>query len=211
MVDTTTYTTDTNTHVEYRVDAHYLDDQSADHQQHAVCVLQLERWRHDLALGDRFGRYHQLHRQFRVSAFANGYEHYRAITISHTQVAANQTNFPVLVTGTFPYLATLANGGFLQNANGYDAIFTSDMAGSNLLNWEVEQYSPVDGTATYWVKVPNLSSTTDTTIYLYYDNPAITTFQGNKTGTWDSNFIAVYHASDNAANQTVSDSTGQRQ
>jgi YD repeat-containing protein len=59
----------------------------------------------------------------------------------------------------------------------------------------------------YWVKVPRVSHTTDTTIYLCYGNSAITTDQSTKTSVWDSNFKAVYHLDDQAANTSVIDST----
>ena len=138
---------------------------------------------------------------------ALSFGHSRPITISHSQVPAGQNSFPVLIQGTFAYLANTANGGFVQNANGYDILFTSDSAGANLLNWEVESYSPVTGKATFWVKVPNLASATDTTIYLHYGNPGVQSFLGNAAGTWDSNFAAVYHMSDNAPTPAVFDST----
>ena len=54
----------------------------------------------------------------------------RSLTIAHSLVAnSDQSNFPVLLTGTYPFLATTAYGGKVQNANGYDVIFTSDAAG----------------------------------------------------------------------------------
>ena len=54
----------------------------------------------------------------------------RAITISHTQVPnTDQTNFPVLISlpaNTYSDLKTMANGGSVTSANGYDILFTSD-------------------------------------------------------------------------------------
>jgi YD repeat-containing protein len=42
----------------------------------------------------------------------NGYAYQRSITIDHTIVPnTNQSNFPVLIRGTYSYLATVANGG----------------------------------------------------------------------------------------------------
>jgi hypothetical protein len=61
----------------------------------------------------------------------------RSITIDHTKVLnSDQTDFAVLVSGIYPSLATTANGGHLQNGNGYDIIFTSDAAGQNVLSYE---------------------------------------------------------------------------
>ncbi|MDP8990037.1 MAG: DUF2341 domain-containing protein [Acidobacteriota bacterium] len=125
---------------------------------------------------------------------ANGYAYKRTITIAHSQVSGtNQSNFPVLFTGVYPYLADVAGGGHVQSPNGYDIIFTSDSGGSQPLSWELESYNPATGAATFWVRVPTLSSTVDTTIYQFYGNPSVTTFQGNPTGTWDSSYQGVWH------------------
>ncbi|MFZ3200173.1 MAG: hypothetical protein WA175_03375, partial [Candidatus Acidiferrales bacterium] len=79
----------------------------------------------------------------RAQSWSNGYTYRSAITISHAMVPnTDQVNFPVLVSGTYPYLATTANGGNVTNANGYDIFFTSDAAGSNILPFEQESYSP---------------------------------------------------------------------
>lgn len=124
----------------------------------------------------------------------SGYGFYRAITIDHNQVPnTDQTDFPVLVAGTFSYLATVANGGKVVNPNGYDIVFT-DATGTQFLNWEIESYDPMSGTIAFWVRAPTLSHTADTVLYMYYGNSAISAFQGGSTGSvWDSNYLAVYH------------------
>lgn len=131
----------------------------------------------------------------------------RTVTVDHTKVRnSDQANFPVLVSGTYPYLATQANGGHVQNPNGYDIIFTSDSAGQQLLNWQMESYNAASGAIAFWVQVPTVSHTTDTLFYMFYGNAAISTFQGNASGTWDSNFNSVYHLA-NGSTLSVKDST----
>jgi hypothetical protein len=138
----------------------------------------------------------------------NGYEYRRAITISYTQVSnTDQTNFPVLVSGTYAYLATIANGGHVTSANGYDIIFTSDPGGATLLAFEQESYNPLTGNINYWVKLPDVSHTTNTVFYMFYGNPSVIMSQSNKSAVWDSNYLGVWHMSDAAANTTVADST----
>ena len=44
-----------------------------------------------------------------------------------------------------------------------------------------------------WVNVATLSHTTDTVIYLFYGNSSVTTDQSNAGGTWNSNFMGVWH------------------
>jgi RHS repeat-associated protein len=134
----------------------------------------------------------------------------RTIVIDHTKVAnTDQADFPILISGTYSALATAANGGKVQNANGYDIVFTSDPAGTTKLDYEIESYDPTSGTINAWVRIPTLSHTTDTVIYLNYGNSAITTSQQNKAGVWDANYKGVWHltggtsvsAEDSTANQ----------
>lgn len=74
-----------------------------------------------------------------AQGWSNGYASRRAVTIDHTKVPnTDQTNFPMLFSGTYPYLATSGNGGGVTNSNGYDIIFTSDAAGASLLPFEQE-------------------------------------------------------------------------
>ena len=122
------------------------------------------------------------------------YSHVRAIVIDHTKVPnTDQVNFPVLFSGTYSYLATVANGGYVQSPEGYDIVFTSDMAGTNKLDHEVESYDPTTGAITAWVRIPTLSHTADTVIYLNYGSSAIAASQENPTGVWDSSYEGVWH------------------
>ena len=64
------------------------------------------------------------------------FSYYRTITVPHSSVPSNQTDFPIFFIGTFSYLATVANGGKVQSSSGYDIVFTSDLAGTSPLNFE---------------------------------------------------------------------------
>ena len=85
--------------------------------------------------------------------------------------------------------------------------FIRILPGSTKLKWEIEKYDPDDGQLIAWVKIPTLSSTTDTSFYLFYGDPSITSDQSDRVNTWDSNFKAVYHLG-NGTTLTASDSTG---
>ena len=129
-----------------------------------------------------------------LSSWSNGYAYRRAITIAHTQVPnTDQLNFPVLIAGTYAYLANAASGGCVSNANGYDIVFTSDAGGNTPLPYERESYSGSTGAVDLWVQVPVVSHTSDTVIYMFYGNSSVTSDQSNHAGTWDSNFKAVWH------------------
>ncbi len=131
------------------------------------------------------------------SVSSSGYSFYRTITIDHTKCGAtNSTDFPVLVSGTYTYLKTVGNGGLVTNASGYDIAFYADSAGASILDFELVYYDATTGTVEFWVRVPTVSHTVDTVIYMFYANPSISTYQGNTNGTWNSGFGGVYHLPD---------------
>jgi hypothetical protein len=111
----------------------------------------------------------------------------KAIVIPRTNVVADLTNFPVLISFTDSHL-----GGAAQT-NGADLRFTSS-DGTNRLAHEIESYSNSNGTLAAWVNVPLLSSTTDTTLFLYYGNASATN-QQNAGGVWNADYKAVWHLS----------------
>ena len=142
---------------------------------------------------------------FTVADPAAGY--YRAVTIPYSQVPnTDQVNFPVLISGTYPFLANQANGGRVLNSNGDDIIFTSDAAGQNLLNFEVESYNSTSGAVVFWVCVPLLSHTVNTTIYIWYGIPGLNNNQANPSGVWDNNYVGVWHLP-NGVTLSANDST----
>jgi len=83
----------------------------------------------------------------------------------------------------------------VKNSSGYDIIFTTDSACTNLLTWEMENYVASTGEFEAWVTNTStaLSHSSNTTIYMCYGNPSIATFQSTASSVWDSNYKAVYH------------------
>ncbi len=118
---------------------------------------------------------------------------------------------PVLISITSDTdLRTTGNGGHVQSASGYDIIFTD--ASGTVLDHEVERYTANTGELVAWVRVPTLSYSSNTTLYLYYGNSGISTSQENKTGVWDDNYKGVWHLKETGLNGTtgeVKDSTSQ--
>lgn len=125
------------------------------------------------------------------------WQYRKSITINHAMVSANLTNFPVLISITDSNLITHAQ------SNGNDIAF-ADGSG-NKLNHEIEFFNSATGRLVAWVKVPSLSSVSDTVLYMYYGNPSATN-QQNVTGTWDSNYVMVQHLAQASGN--FIDSTG---
>lgn len=135
-----------------------------------------------------------------ASAWSNGYTYCRPVVIDKTKVPSTQTNFAVMVSSTVATWKTAANSGHVQNtvtSDGIsvpaDFIVTSDNAGTTLIAWEFEQYTATTGQAIFWVNIASVSSAADTEFYVFYGNAAVSTFQGNINGTWDANYLGVWH------------------
>ena len=149
--------------------------------------------------------------------FSLGWGYRKQIIIDHTKVAADQTNFPVLINTIDPNWKSTGNGGHVGQTDGGDLLFTS-ADGSTKYDYDLEKYDPTTGEVVAWVRVPTLSSSTDTTIGLYYGNAGAAD-QWNPTGVWAANYNGVWHlgegtstaagfykdATSNAKNGTLTD------
>jgi hypothetical protein len=149
--------------------------------------------------------------QFGASAPTQGWgyaswSYRKKITIDYTKVAtSSQTNFPVLISTTDTSWKNTTNGGHVGQADGGDILFTlSD--GVTKLSHEIESYASSTGALVAWVKIPTLSATANTEIYMYYGNASCAD-QWDPTNVWDSNFKMVQHLKDGADTSHVSDST----
>ena len=117
----------------------------------------------------------------------------KAVTIDHTKVSGGSSlaNFGVLFSTTDPNLKTVANGGSVGKADGTDILFTAG-DGTTRLDHELERYNALTGEVIAWVRIPSLSNTTDTGLYIYYGNAAAAN-QQNPTGVWDSSYKGIWH------------------
>ncbi|MBL0214379.1 MAG: DUF2341 domain-containing protein [Myxococcales bacterium] len=111
----------------------------------------------------------------------------KTITIDNTKVAAGpHLGFPVLISlPTDPDLAADAS------ADGGDIMFIAD-DGVTRLPYQRQRFVKSTGELIAWVRVPSLSSTATTTLYLYYGNPAATD-QSNAAATWNATYRGVWH------------------
>lgn len=133
-----------------------------------------------------------------VQSSFGAYTYSRTVTINHLLVPnTNQADFPVLVSGTYSYLATVGNGGHVQNASGYDiGFFTNSNCSTGKMKWETEKYTAASGIVSYWVKVASLLTASDTVFYMCYGDSGITTDQSDKTNVWDADYKIVSHLAD---------------
>jgi hypothetical protein len=131
-----------------------------------------------------------------------GYSYRQKITIdADSYIASDLTDFSVRVN------IPSSNTDFWTNDDGdgsYVRFTSSD--GVTLLNFEVESYDNSGEDAWWHVKVPTLSGTVDTEIYIYYKAASPSSGE-NIAGTWDSNYVAVYHLNQDKAAGAFADST----
>jgi len=114
----------------------------------------------------------------------------KSITIDNTKVSGStsHTDFPVLVSITDTNLKDNAQ------SSGNDILFTSS-DGNTKLSHEIESYDSSTGALVAWVKVPTLSTSADTILYMYYGNSGAAN-QQDVTNVWDSNYKGVWHLSE---------------
>ncbi|MGA1978710.1 MAG: DUF2341 domain-containing protein, partial [Bacteroidales bacterium] len=125
-----------------------------------------------------------------IPAVTLGYNYYSDITVSAASGSSSLTDFPLLISFTDNRLKTVANGGHVQNTNGYDIIFTD--AGNNPLYFQIESYTATTGNYVAWVRVPVLSNSSTTTVRMYYGNSSVTV-NPSSTSTWVSDYKGVWH------------------
>jgi MSHA biogenesis protein MshQ len=124
------------------------------------------------------------------------YSQRKAITISHANVFGTLSSFPLCVRITGD-----ADIGSVCRSDGADLRFT-DVDG-NLLYAQEESFIALAGSdhsgnewraasGLFWVRVPSISASNDTTIYCYYGNQQATA-QNGSTSVWDANFHGVWH------------------
>jgi hypothetical protein len=116
------------------------------------------------------------------------------ITIDHTKVPTSDvTNMQVLIRGQYPWMATIANGGFGANASGYDIRYYSDSSCTSLIPFERVYWTAATGDSAWRVLVSSVSHTVDTTFYVSIGNSTFTSDAQNVSGTWPSPWVGVYH------------------
>ncbi|HVO82827.1 MAG TPA: DUF2341 domain-containing protein, partial [Syntrophobacteria bacterium] len=135
--------------------------------------------------------------------YSANWQYRKKLTIDYTKVGATLSHFPVLVS-----LTSDSDLAAHARSDGYDILFTSS-DGTTKLDHEIESYTSASGALLAWVRIPSLSNSADTDIYLYYGY-ASATDQQNKTGVWGdggSNYYkGVWHLKETSGT-TINDST----
>lgn len=150
-----------------------------------------------------------------MPAFPTGWGRRCELKVQASKVSANLSNFPVLLTkDTLPSEMFDADGLYPALNGGGDVRFTAAVDSSNRLACEVVRFvtdnNPANGIAEIWVKVPSVSSSVDTSIWVWYNKTGETQpGEGDTYGSeavWDADFLFVAHLNDLTAT-TIKDST----
>lgn len=121
----------------------------------------------------------------------------RTVTFDHTKCgSANSTNFVALISVTDANLKTIGNGGHVQSSSGFDIRPYSDSGLSTALSFELDKYVAATGQLIMWVKIPTMSASVDTVIYLAYGDSSATSDGSDAASTWSASYQAVYHFGD---------------
>lgn len=139
--------------------------------------------------------------------YLTGYCYRKKVTIDASQVNGNSdlSNFPMLFSSTDPDLRTTINNGQVTSTDGYDIKFT-DASGTEL-DHEIESYTAGTGNFIAWVRVPTVSASENTVLYMHYGNSAVVT-DPSVTTTWDSNYKAIWHFEDDFLDATSNSNNG---
>jgi hypothetical protein len=154
------------------------------------------------------------------SCWLSGWAKRTKLTIDHNDISAPLTDFPVLV-----YLSSASGRAtpkddvtfvfdeLQNNANRFKIAVTDSSC--NQLYVEIEKWDQASEQAWLWVRVPSISTTSDTILHLYYDKnqPDNTTYVGDPTSApgqtvWSNGFVGVWHLHDTTGGSgAIKDST----
>ena len=153
-------------------------------------------------------------------SWLGGWDKRVKITVDSNNVDDALSTFPVLV-----YLSNSSGRndddisfvfGELQSDANRKKIAVTTSNGITQCYVEIERYDTANEQAWLWVNVPNISNTSDTDLYLYYDadhaeniDYVDDTNVGNSANVWESNFKAVLHLNQIPSGQAddIKDST----
>ena len=145
------------------------------------------------------------------------------ITIDHTKISgADKTNYILFFGGTYGTLKG-APSGPVAYPNGSDIYFSTTTNQTGLLDFEISYYNPETGQIGAWVRIPTVSHTVDTVIYILYGDTSLSVSLANPPGVWspitetsgvpNANWRGVYHLTETSApyldsTQYANNSTG---
>ena len=129
--------------------------------------------------------------------YNDSWEFRKEITLSlntATGVGSDLTDFPVLISFTDTELIQT------KESLGRDFVFT-ESDGKTVLSHEIEKFDNTTGELIAWVKLPTMSASSTTDIYIYYKGDTI---GFNSADVWNDDYVLVWHL-----NQTSTGTVGE--
>ncbi|MDC0208486.1 DUF2341 domain-containing protein [Nitrosopumilus sp.] len=129
--------------------------------------------------------------------YHDSWEFRKNITLSlntATGVDSDLTDFPVLITFTDTDLIQT------NESLGRDFVFTKS-DGITVLSHEIEKFDNTTGEVIAWVKLPTMSASSTTEMYMYYKGDTI---GFNSADVWNDDYVLVWHL-----NQTSTGTVGE--
>jgi hypothetical protein len=131
--------------------------------------------------------------------YNDNWSYRKQIVINSDYVTGDLTDFPVLISFTDAQVASHTQ------STGGDIIFI-DSEGKKLSH-EIESFATSStGAFVGWVKIPQLSSTDDTVINMYYGNAGVSD-QQDTANVWSDDYLAVWHLASGDVSASTTDSS----
>ncbi|MFC1576119.1 DUF2341 domain-containing protein [Candidatus Omnitrophota bacterium] len=138
-----------------------------------------------------------------LTILGDSYNYKREVTVHNEYVDGDLIDFPMLFKITDASILTDAN--IKSSGSNYTIKFTN--ASGEELPYEVESYTP--GVSLYaWVKIDELKSSTDTTLYFYYGNSQTASTEQASNVWSDNGYTGVWHLDEPSGNLSDSTSNG---
>ena len=120
---------------------------------------------------------------FTADWYNNSWEQRKKLTTSlNTEISSDLTDFPALISFTHSDLTQTTE------TDGTDIVFTAS-DGTTELAYEIERFDQSTGEVIAWVKIPTVSASENTDIYIYYKGTATS----SSSSVWDSNYKLIWH------------------
>jgi hypothetical protein len=131
----------------------------------------------------------------------------KAVTIANPGSSGSLTRFPVwLHVVADAELRHVGSGGDVESAAGFDIRFGND-SGNDIYRHELVDYDPATGDLDVFVRVPSVALGAETTFFLYFGAPSLTSPPPQPEETWSEDYTAVWHLDeDPAGGATLADS-----
>ncbi len=137
-------------------------------------------------------------------------------TTTYISGSSDLSNFPILLEITDPDLIKTGNASDkVKSSVANDIAFTDATVTQNSAteyHYQIESYNSTTGVLKVWVTIPTLSKSTDNTIYFYFGDSNPSHIANIATGTWTSDYKAVFHFNESSyspgTTDAIKDGTG---